>query len=320
MKKHKKTELFQGNLNKRNYFEGWYYKQVTRDERYSISFIPGISLSDDSHAFIQCIISDENNCLKSYYIRYSLEEFSSSDLPFKVEIENNQFSLTGISIDLEDIVSIAGEIDFGKLQTINRSVFTPNIMGFFSYIPKMECNHGLVSMNHSLKGSLVIDGKNIDFTGGKGYIEKDWGKSFPQSYVWIQSNHFDSDTSLFFSTATIPFLGFKFNGLICNLTHQGIEYRFATYNNSRLKIEKINDKEISLKIKKGNLLLKLEASIEDSRELKAPYKGNMEKVIKEVLGGNVSVTLYNKGELVFSDNSKTCGIEIVLNLHQKSET
>ena len=35
-----------------------------------------------------------------------------------------------------------------------------------------------------------IDGKTIDFTNGIGYIEKDWGKSFPNSWIWMQTNHF----------------------------------------------------------------------------------------------------------------------------------
>ena len=51
-------------------------------------------------------------------------------------------------------------------------------MGPFSFVPLMECYHGILSMNHSLKGTLSFQGENLLFTGGKGYIEKDWGHSF----------------------------------------------------------------------------------------------------------------------------------------------
>ncbi|QII81181.1 hypothetical protein G7057_00970 [Jeotgalibaca arthritidis] len=45
---------------------------------------------------------------------------------------------------------------------------------------------------------------------GKGYIEKDWGRSFPKNYIWIQSNHFnDNQRSLFFSYAHIPYRRLK---------------------------------------------------------------------------------------------------------------
>ncbi|MEZ4893124.1 MAG: tocopherol cyclase family protein [Saprospiraceae bacterium] len=39
---------------------------------------------------------------------------------------------------------------------------------------------------------LTINGEELDFTGGKGYMEKDWGRSFPSAYFWMQTNHFRS--------------------------------------------------------------------------------------------------------------------------------
>lgn len=49
-----KPEVFQGNLKKKNYFEGWYFKNVTQDLSCTLSIIPGISLvENDPHAFIQ---------------------------------------------------------------------------------------------------------------------------------------------------------------------------------------------------------------------------------------------------------------------------
>ena len=51
-----KPEIFQGNLKKNNYFEGWYFKHVSSDLEQVWSFIPGVSLtSHDPHAFIQVI-------------------------------------------------------------------------------------------------------------------------------------------------------------------------------------------------------------------------------------------------------------------------
>ena len=66
--------IFQGNLEKRNYFEGWYFKHVSEDLTHVYSFIPGVSISlNNHHAFIQVIngISGETE-----YVPYPLEEFS----------------------------------------------------------------------------------------------------------------------------------------------------------------------------------------------------------------------------------------------------
>ena len=41
-------------------------------------------------------------------------------------------------------------------------------------------------MNHTVNGVLMINNEEIDINNGKGYIEKDWGTSFPKKYIWIQ--------------------------------------------------------------------------------------------------------------------------------------
>ena len=70
-------------------------------------------------------------------------------------------------------------------------------------------------LNGALVARKAVDGENINFENGRGYIEKDWGTSFPKKYCWIQCNNFaSSEDSLFFSIAHIPFLGFEFMGFI----------------------------------------------------------------------------------------------------------
>jgi tocopherol cyclase len=36
----------------------------------------------------------------------------------------------------------------------------------------------------------AVGGRRVDFSGGSGYIEKDWGRSFPRAWIWAQSNTF----------------------------------------------------------------------------------------------------------------------------------
>ena len=76
---------------------------------------------------------------------------------------------------------ITGSISYTSLDRYPYSWFNPGIMGWYSFVPFMECKHGVVSMFHSLKGGLQIGDRYVDFNDGTGYIEKDWGRSFPES-------------------------------------------------------------------------------------------------------------------------------------------
>ena len=79
----------------------------------------------------------------------------------------------------------------------------------------MECYHGILSMNHSINGTLILNGKTLSFDKGRGYMEKDWGHSFPEGYIWMQSNHFSKkETSIKISVAKIPWLRSSFIGFI----------------------------------------------------------------------------------------------------------
>lgn len=303
-------ERFQGRLDGKDYFEGWYYKQVDQTGRHTIAFIPGVSLdSEDTHCFIQVIVSPE---VKTYYYRFPLSAFKVEDEPFKITIGDNVFTLNDMQISLGD--DFNGSYQFGAFSDIDKSLLSPDIMGFFSYIPGMECNHGVISMNHSISGHMRIpSGENIDFEGGKGYIEKDWGRSFPKSYVWLQANQFeDFDTSFMCSIATIPFGFLAFDGLIANLKYKGKEYRFATYNGAKVRGFKATETSVTFKLIKGKVILKVTAVVEGHGQLKAPLQGEMVRTIKEGLGGEVTLALSIDGGECVNLSSSCAGIEIAL--------
>jgi tocopherol cyclase len=307
--------LFQGHLKKRNYFEGWYYKMVSPDGYYSLALIPGISLNKDhTHAFIQVFMTINHTELMTKYLIFPIEDFKVQKDPFKLNISSNVFIKDGIDISIEDKdFSVSGKLEFEGITEIQTSFLSPSIMGYFSYIKFMECYHGVVSMNHSLKGKLLINDKEVDFTGGKGYIEKDWGRSFPSEYVWMQSNHFkDSKTSFMFSEATIPFMGFKFHGLIVNIIINEKEYRFATYNASKVIKRDIQPQEVYYEIKKRKYRLIVKAVNDKTISLVSPENGAMVKTIKEGLSGEIHLQLYEKDTLIYEDIGSNAGLEIMM--------
>lgn len=319
-------EIFQGRNKKDNYFEGWYFLQIDNACSHSLALIPGVSLNQsDPHAFIQVIFSNNAQShqtvmnreptLVTDYFRFPLSDFKYNDTPFGIQFGHNIFSNSYIEFDLDSKnLHVKGHFHLGKQQRIQQSILVPNIMGFFGYLSFMECYHGVISMNHSLSGEIFINGKTISFKDGTGYIEKDWGHSFPKHYVWVQCNRFlTTDASLMLSVANIPFLCSTFKGFICNLIVHGKEYRMATYNCSKIILEEIEEKKVYYRIKRKQLILSIKAHITKSAALKAPKNGHMEQIIKEGLSGKVHIQLMdNKGNILYEDYGTCVGVEVVL--------
>lgn len=319
MARRNKPILFQGDLNKNDYFEGWYFKQVTADESEMICFIPGISLNkNDRHCFVQTffVSKDKQNQshVKTDYFRYPVDQFIARDKPFQVQVGANIFTEDEVSIYLwNDHTKITGSFSLGKLLPIERSLYQPSIMGPFSYLSFMECYHGIISMNHPVKGALKINQHAVDLDNGKGYIEKDWGTSFPKKYLWLQCNHFeDVQTSLFFSAADIPFKKTSFEGFICNLVVHDREYRFATYKHSQLDIKEVSSQRVKLTVANKQVELTIEAHPAHFGELTAPREGEMNHQIKEGFSDFFLITLKDyRRNFFYSTVGKMGGIEIV---------
>ncbi|MBO5478869.1 MAG: hypothetical protein J6A04_04070 [Clostridia bacterium] len=308
----KNPDLFQGekklNTNK-NYFEGWYFKNTNHEK--GISFIPGINVEENKReAFIQVITNNS-----SYFIHYPIDDFKCNVNPFYIQIGDNTFSKDGIHIDVKEDaqnLNIYGNIQYSKSENISTSALSPNIMGPFSYIPFMECNHAILSMQNDANGFIDMNHNKIKFHHGVGYIEKDWGTSFPKSYIWCQANHFQKpNTSFMLSVADIPFSIFTFRGIICVLIIDNQEYKFTTYNNAKLIEYDLDSKLLNITLKKGPYRLNITSTYDTGLRLSAPVKGKMEKDIFESISSSITVNLKKNNRVIFSDTSTQCGIEIV---------
>lgn len=304
--------IFQGRLTYRNYFEGWYFKHVSADLKHVWSFIPGISLADDdSHSFIQIIngITGETD-----YLEYRADEFDWDRKRLYVKVGRSEFTDSYIDLDINsDKHTVKGKINFKNLIRYPKTLLAPGIMGWYSFVPFMECKHGVVSVGHDLSGDISINGVATDFSGGKGYIEKDWGTSFPEAWIWIQSNNFSiPDTSFMLSVAKIPWLGRFFTGLISFLCLKGEFYLFSTYNNSSLSDVKYEDDRLEMTLRNRGYSLRLTAVKNLSGELRAPQTGKMSRHIKESIDSEVIISLFdNKNRLIWEDTGKRAGLEII---------
>lgn len=300
-------DMYHGWGKTENYFEGWYFKIVDPKENEAFAIIPGISLGaeEEQHAFIQVL--NGTKC-KATYHNFPLDAFQPSDQSFELRLGNNLFSNKELVLDLPEL---KGSLKIQHPYPWPKMLGAPGIMGWYSFIPFMQCYHGIVSMNHSLEGKMEVDGQPTDFTGGKGYIEKDWGQSFPSSWIWMQSNHFNSDkrVSLQASVANIPWLGSYFIGYIVGFLVEDKLYRFATYTGAMMKAS-LGEDEVILAFKDRKNRLEIIAKKATGSDLVSPVSGNMVGKVNESMQAEIEVRLFEKEQLIFSGTGRNAGMEV----------
>jgi hypothetical protein len=302
-------EQFQGWTRNRNYFEGWYFKVVNAKENRAFAIIPGIAIdkSGEGHAFIQ-VLDGKKRTAK--YHKFELSSFIPSKSRFEIDIHENHFSENNLKINLP---GIKGKLSFtGNIPWPNKW-YSPGIMGPYTFLPFMECYHGIISMDHRIEGMLEHDGEKLDFNNGRGYIEKDWGQSFPSAYLWLQSNHFSqSGISVKISVAKIPYLGYSFVGFIAGVWIDEKLIQFTTYNRSQLLKSQIGPEKVELVMQNKNYLLEILVKREAATTLASPIQGIMDGRIEESMTALPEIRLVERhsGRTILNDIGRNAGLEI----------
>tara|TARA_B100001057_G_scaffold494639_1_gene591665 strand:+ start:2831 stop:3805 length:975 start_codon:yes stop_codon:yes gene_type:complete len=301
--------VYHGWGRRKKFFEGWYYKIVSKNQTNAFAIIPGIAMDENGYkqSFIQ-VLDGKNH--KAVYHKFDANFFKPTPKQHNLSIGNNIFTYEKVSLDLPNL---KGQLMFKNQHPWSNSLFSPGIMGPYSFIPFMECYHGILSMNHNIQGSLIYNGKDISFNDGKGYIEKDWGHSFPKAYIWMQSNHFSkSNISIKFSIAIIPWLRSSFIGHIAGILINNKLIEFTTYNGAKVNSCEISKKNVIIEMENKSYKLNINAFRERATTLAAPISGFMDGRIDESMNAKINVKLFNKKskKYILEDTGFSAGIEV----------
>ena len=309
----KRPEQFHGNSKKRPFFEGWYHKMSTSNGD-TLVLIPGIyrsGVNSNETAFLM-VYQGSNGHFD--YIPYPASDFNCESRDYSLFLGENYFSLNKIDLKVKtDKINLTGTILSEDLKPWPVTLFEPGCMGWYSYVPTMECFHGILSMGHTLRGQIKLNDSNINFDEGIGYIEKDWGKNFPKNWVWAQSNHFhESDLSVSISLATIPWKRSQFSGYIVGVQHKNNLYRFTPYRRSKITHIQFDGNSLEWHLKNGQT--EVQFNIErgaKSSLLYAPDETDMVPKVAEYLDGRVSCKLIIDGKTIIKDQTNKAALEMI---------
>ena len=65
---------YHGTHQKPPFFEGWYFKLVSADEKNKIAIIPGVIQGEDKHAFVQVMDGSDG---KTEYFTFPFDQFQA---------------------------------------------------------------------------------------------------------------------------------------------------------------------------------------------------------------------------------------------------
>ncbi|MEM9836666.1 MAG: tocopherol cyclase family protein [Bacteroidota bacterium] len=303
-------ERYQGHGRKQRYFEGWYYKLVVPDQELAYAFIPGISMDEngEQHAFIQVL---DGVKAQSAYHRFPADQFRAAKDKLAVWIGDCYFGNQKMEINLPHLKVKA---DFIEAKPWPKQLLSPGVMGWYGYIPGMQCYHGLVSLHHELRGQLSRGDKHYDLAGGIGYIEKDWGSSFPKAWVWMQSNHLEhpSPTSLMVSVADIPWLGTSFTGFLSTFFFDGELHTLATWTGAKVDLS-IEPARVTVRLRDRHRELTVSGTPAPGGDLLSPLAGAMTGKINESLQAILDVQFNLDGIVRYQGKAHWAGLEVTDN-------
>lgn len=269
------------------WFQGWYLKHQGGEG--GLALIPALHRERRGEwtASLQVITPEE-----SRMVRYPGRAFQLFDSPFQLRLGDSWFSRDGVYLDVDEPgFSLKGELWYGPFQTPER-----DIMGPFRHVPHMQCVHGIVSMGHQVDGVVTLNGKTALYTGGRGYIESDRGRSFPRRYLWAQSNwRGRQSVALMLAVAHIPMPVGSFTGCICQIQWAGKPLRLATYQGARVE----RWSEDGALIRQGELALAVDVLARREQPLRAPSGGTMSRTIHESLFATLRCRLWRGEALLF---------------------
>jgi len=299
------------------FFEGWYFKLVSADGAQRLSIIPGVYIGkdhQDDHAFIQLIDGVSG---QSDFYSFQFDAFSFEPDVMDLRVGKNHFTRDHISLDLEQSgMRLSGSVEFNGQVPWPVTIPSPGVMGWYAWVPGMECYHGIVSMDHSLKGQLILNEKVLDFSKGRGYMEKDWGRAMPSAWIWMQTNHFSQPgISLTFSIADIPWGRHSFTGFLGGFLYDGQLHRFTTYTGAKVSGLEVTEKSVKISVTSRRYRLEVHALRQEGSALQAPTTSQMDRRITESLSAEIHIKFSEKHDggwiEKFSGTGIHAGLEVV---------
>lgn len=283
--------LLQGDITKCNYFEGWFQKIYIPELNTSIIIIYGFATGNEltKTGFIQLFIPGND----VIHINFPQHQINLSKQKHEVKLGPNYFSTNRIHIEHELV-----ELDI-EIIPQTKKVPKQNSMGIFYLVPGLPCYHSVLQINSSIQGIIKINNELIQLTHASGYLEKNWGTSFPEKYFWMHAQDpLNSTNQILYSQAEMRWRNKTFIKHVGFIQLNGQSFDLRKIHRKQLVCNVYNSNQLEISINHMGIVLYFDLNEPTNTSFKSPSKGKMTNKIIH----NIGVPIRLKQELIPLNN------------------
>lgn len=284
--------LLQGDITKNNYFEGWFQKVYIPEQNTSIIIIYGIATGNEltKTGFIQLLIPGH----EVIHLDFPQHEVALSKRKHEVKLGPNYFSSNRIHIENKRV-----QLDLDIIP-VAKKAFQQNSMGNFYLVPGLPCYHSVLQVNSFVKGHININNELIQLTRSSGYLEKNWGTSFPEKYFWMHAQDpLNSNNQVLYSQAEIKWGNKTFIKHLGFIHLNGKSIDLRKIHRKHLVCNVYNSNQLEISIDPMGIVLYFDLGEAINTSFKSPSDGKMTNKIIH----NIDVPIRLKQKLIPLSNS-----------------
>lgn len=293
----KNYELQNGKIDRKPWFEWWYYKVVLPNKNKSFFFVYGVvNPWDTSHsssatrALVNVGSFSSNNIIEE---RFPVAEFNASYTTTQVNV--GRYNLATDKRFLGQLATAQGDRARWDISINKKWAFNAESWALGKNITNIEWYPAQADALCS--GTLTINTEEESFKDAPCYQDRNWGTLFPEWWTWIVSNHFENNPD---STLALgggkPTIFDHYNGfesVSIGLKHKGKTYEWRPHEGDYIKFEiKFGQWVVEALNKKYRIKIKAHAAREKFMDLKFMTPQGQWYHDYEALQGDLDLQLY----------------------------
>ena len=323
------------------FFEGWYYRVTLPEINNTFAFMYSIEdpIGGKPHSGggVQVLGPEDEYLCRTFpdvsrfwgtKDRLGLGHWSKSEINISPKLLNRQdfqrYIVEGYQATAslnQGYIQDPGSHNFCRWCYDIKPVYgwgNPNLLqqstgGWLTFLPIFEPGWQIL-MGHGLAtGWIEWNGQRYEFTDAPAYGEKNWGRSFPQKWFWLNCNSFNNEPDLALTAGggKREVLWWMESKALIGIHYQGNFYEFVPWNSEvKWQIEPWGKWEMQAK----NPWWEVSLTATTDREgtpLRAPTEQGLIFCCRDTMKGFLTIELRNcQGAIILKATSDLCGLEI----------